>query len=95
MRIGPVEIEDYTGEYWRVCLIIDGAHYFENWYAKNFGGYRSEIDVLRLYIKDLKATRPEFSVGYYDNKFNIMDFVREIEYSIPFMEACYDETNDG
>ena len=99
MRVGPVEIEDYTKDHWRVCLIIDGARYFEYWYTKNFKGCRDERNILKQYTKDLKAEVRRsgmfFSIGSYSNTFNIMDFVKEIEYSIPFMEACYDETNDG
>ena len=97
MRIGPVEIEEATPEHWRVSLIIDGGHYLDYWYAKNFNGCRDERDALKMYAKDLKTAygdSPVFSIGHYTNTFNIMDFVREIEYSIPFMEACYDETND-
>ena len=98
MRVGPAEIADWTDDHWRIYLIVDGIRCFEFWYAKNFNGYRDERDILKLYIKDLKTAyrnSPVFSIGHYTNTFNIMDFVREIEYSIPFMEACYDETNDG
>ena len=98
MRVGPVEIEDYTPELWRVTLIIDETYCLDYCYAKNFNGYHDEMNNLKQFVKDLKARhrgQPIFLLGHYPNTFNIMDFVREIEYSIPFMEACYDETNDG
>ena len=96
MRIGPVEIEDWSPDYWKVSLYIGGLHYDHTWYAKEFGGHRDVRDILRLYISRLKEDpwiRKQNSALLRSGRVRTgtATIVREIEVAILFYDAMREE----
>lgn len=91
MRIGPVEVEDWTPDCWRASLIIDNLHYMDYWYSKSFNGARTEGDIAKLYLEDLKRECRRhggmFSIGSYERRFHMEHFIKEIQLALLFLQC--------
>ena len=96
MRVGPVEIEDFSVEHWRISFVVGKAHYLTQWYSKHFHRKKTFYGLTRLYLKDIMKNGHRYINALEANipYLRWQELIKDTELALVFLKVKEDEESE-